>query len=344
MEVYWADISRAGKLKDRFYENDRDGAQHFGKGPHIEHSVIAAHTPVPAGETRSVRFAIGWYVPNFKKKWVSQFAPLAEKRNVKPIWKNYYATQWNSVEHVLADTFGQWDSLVARTTEFRDSLSSSTYPVEVVDAVSANLSIIKSPTSLRLDDGTFYGWEGCHPDAGCCEGSCTHVWNYQQVLPFLYPELERSMRDADFLENQDPNTGGMAFRLALPKGIGISTSRPCVDGQFGAVLKVYRDWKLNGDTEWLHGIWQNVAAAIEFAWNGNNYDKWDPNQSGVISGRQHHTLDMELFGANSWLTGIYLAGLSAGAQLAQVVGDSERARTLSENLSTRQEMDIEKPV
>ena len=31
---------------------------------------------------------------------------------------------------------------------------------EVIDAASSNLSVLKSPTVLRLEDGSFYGWEG----------------------------------------------------------------------------------------------------------------------------------------------------------------------------------------
>ncbi len=40
-----------------------------------------------------------------------------------------------------------------------------------------------------------------------------------------------------------------------------------------------------------------------------------------MEGRQHHTLDMELFGPNSWLSGMYLGGLAAAAKLAEVLGD-----------------------
>src|SRR5690606_9577809 len=163
----------------------------------------------------------------------------------------------------------------------------------------------KTATVLRLEDGTFYGWEGCHEDAGSCEGSCTHVWNYQQVVPFLFPDLERSMRAADYRYNQREGSGAMAFRLALPPGIGIADSRPCVDGQFGNVLKTYRDWKLSGGLEWLKALWPRIRAAIEFAWHPENDDRWDPGKSGVVTGRQHHTLDMELFGASSWLNGFY---------------------------------------
>ncbi len=324
MEVYWADISRGGRLRDRFY-GETDEFVPLNKGPHVEHSIAAAHLKVPAGQSKTVRFAIGWYVPNVKKTWVSHFALLNENPSVDQVWKNYYATQWKSASHVLEEVFDRWDELAQQTQSFRDSLAASTLPLPVLDAVSANLSIAKSPTALRLEDGTFYGWEGCHPTAGCCEGSCTHVWNYQQALPFLFPALERSMREADYFENQIPETGGMAFRMALPKGVGISTDRPCADGQFGNVLKAYRDWKLCGDTDWLRKIWPNVTAAIDYAWAEGNYDRWDPDQTGVLTGRQHHTLDMELFGANSWLTGFYLGALLAGAEMADALGEQTRA-------------------
>ncbi len=177
---------------------------------------------------------------------------------------------------------------------------------------------------LRLEDGTFYGWEGCHPSAGCCEGSCTHVWNYQQALPFLFPRLERSMRDADYAYNLRPD-GGMPFRLQLPIGSAPWEFRPCADGQFGGILKLYRDWKISGDSEWLRKLWPAAKQSLEFAWSKRNIDRWDPDKSGVLWGRQHHTLDMELFGPNSWLTGMYLGALKAGAEIAEALGDDAAA-------------------
>ena len=189
----------------------------------------------------------------------------------------------------------------------------------VLDAAGANLSILKSPTTVRLEDGTFYGWEGCHPAAGSCEGSCTHVWNYQQALPFLFPALERSMRTADYKYNLNA-AGGMSFRMSLPLGTGNETERPCADGQFGNVMKTYRDWKLSGDEAWLRGLWPAVKRSIEYAWSPDNADRWDPEQTGVLWGRQHHTLDMELFGPNSWLTGFYLGALAAAKEMAEALG------------------------
>jgi hypothetical protein len=139
-------------------------------------------------------------------------------------------------------------------------------------------------------------------------------------LPFLFPALERSLRELDYRYNLRPD-GGMPFRLQLPLGSERSVHRPCADGQFGGVTKVYREWKISGDTEWLRRWWPAVRRSIEFAWAPSNVDRWDPRRTGVLHGRQHHTLDMELYGPNAWLTGFYLAALKAGAEMADACGE-----------------------
>jgi hypothetical protein len=159
-------------------------------------------------------------------------------------------------------------------------------------------------------------------DKGSCEGSCTHVWNYAYALPFLFPALERSMREADYRYNLRED-GGMPFRLQLPLGSGRSAFRPCVDGQMGGLIKVYREWKISGDTPWLRRLWPSVKKSLEFAWSPLNKDRWDIEKSGVIRGRQHHTLDMELFGPNAWLQGFYLAALKAASEMAEALGDGD---------------------
>ena len=72
-------------------------------------------------------------------------------------------------------------------------------------------------------------------------------------------------------------------------------------------------------------MWPHARAAVEYAWHPGNYDAWDPDKSGVLTGRQHHTLDMELFGPSSWLNGFYLGALAAGAEIAEALGDTAKA-------------------
>mgnify|MGYP000152228298 CR=1 FL=1 len=72
-------------------------------------------------------------------------------------------------------------------------------------------------------------------------------------------------------------------------------------------------------------------AVLGFAWSEKNPYQWDPQRKGVFTGQQHHTLDMELFGPNSWITGYYLAALRAAQELARADGDEAAAGSIAKS-------------
>jgi uncharacterized protein (DUF608 family) len=316
LEVFWRDFTSLGPIKSRIYSSSKPGEKDNG--------TLAIHVEIGPGKTERVRFVTTWNFPNCENYWSKTTCECAKKAGASTVWKNYYATTWKDSKDSALYCIDNWNRLFLETSLFKNTLFSSDLPAAAIDAVSANISILKSPTVLRLEDGTLYGWEGCNAMAGCCEGSCTHVWNYAQVLPFLFPKLERSMREADYKFNLRDD-GGMPFRLIIPTGITRSDFRPCADGQMGGILKAYCDWKICGDDKWLAKLWPAIKKSLEFAWSDKNEDKWDPDKSGVLTGRQHHTLDMEMFGPNSWLTGIYLGALKAAAEMAEHLGQKESA-------------------
>ncbi len=317
VSVFWSDFKACGHIKPRSYPDDQRKTDEAG--------TLCAHVKCAAHSTVKVKFVLSWYFPIFEKYWGAK----REGQTVNDTWKNWYATQFDGSLAVADYTFKNWNRLQTATDLFVDTVFNSTMPEEMIDAAVSTLAVLKSPTCIRLTDGSFYGWEGCNGNHGSCEGSCQHVWNYQYALPFLFPKLERSMRELDFKYNfrQD---GGMSFRVQLPVGTPPNTFRSCADGQFGAVIKAYREWKICGDDGWLSSMWPYVKKAIEYAWSETNGDMWDHDKTGVLHGRQHHTLDMELFGPNSWLTGFYLAALDAGARMADAMGDSEFAEMCRE--------------
>ncbi|WP_195572245.1 GH116 family glycosyl-hydrolase [Paenibacillus sp. 1001270B_150601_E10] len=324
VEMFWNDFATTGKLKSRHYES----AQAEAASEHTDHSTLAAHVKLSPGEKRSVRFIISWSFPNYTNYWNPEKCEGKEgacDSTTINTWKNYYAALFADSTASAVYSLQHWDRLYDETLKFKEALFASTLPPVVLEAVSANLSVLKSPTCVRLADGSFYGWEGCLEDSGSCEGSCTHVWNYAYALPFLFPKLERSMRDLDYRYNQRED-GRMQFRLTLPLGRMAYNHRACADGQFGGVMKTYRDWKICGDTEWLKTLWPEVKKSIEYAWAATNEDQWDVDQDGVLEGRQHHTLDMELFGPNAWLNGFYLGALKAGAEMALALGEPATAQ------------------
>nr|MCR5040582.1 hypothetical protein [Clostridia bacterium] len=276
------------------------------------------------GQTVRARFVIAWNKPNCFNYWnrYTEKTPDGEERDVT--WKNYYATLFGSSLETARYAMSGWDGLFAGTERYRGAVFSSSLPEAAAEALASAVSVLKSPTVLRLENGEFYGWEGVREHDGSCEGSCTHVWNYAYALCFLFPKLERGVRETDFRYNLD-ETGRMAFRLQLPLGREKSAFRACVDGQMGGVIKTYREWKLCGDDGWLKGLWKSVKSSLDYARSEKNPDRWDRDCDGVLEGRQHHTLDMELFGPSSWLEGFYLAALKAGAEMARAVGDDGAA-------------------
>ena len=226
--------------------------------------------------------------------------------------------------------------LCSQTHLFQRSLQNSSLPAVALDAIQGNLAILKSTTCLRLENGEFWAWEGVNQNAGSCEGSCSHVWNYAYALPFLFPQLERCMRELEYTYNITP-TGEMKFRLMLPLGSEQWNFRACAVGQFGGILKFYREWKISGDDDWLRKFWPQVKKSLEYAWSPENPDRWDPDKKGVLTGRQHHTLDVELLGPNSWLTGFYLAALKAAEKIADYLGETDCAEEYRSILRRGQE-------
>jgi uncharacterized protein (DUF608 family) len=316
--VFWRDFTAYGGLKNRSYPGAEKTA---GNRVYEDTASLALRFKAAPGETRRVRFILSWNQPNNYNDW-NAHEGTRNKDGGFITWKNYYAVLFKDSAASAVYGLENWERLEEETLRFSGALFSSGLPEAALDAVSANLAVLKSPTVWRLEDGTFYGWEGVNTSQGSCEGSCTHVWNYTYALPFLFPALERSMREADYQYNLRED-GGVPFRLQLPLGSGRSGFRPCVDGQMGGIIKVYREWKISGDTLWLRRLWPSVKKSLEFAWSPENKDRWDPEKTGVITGRQHHTLDMELFGPNSWLEGFYLAALKAASEMAEALGDGD---------------------
>jgi non-lysosomal glucosylceramidase len=320
LAVYWKDFARPGRLPERHYPEPRR-SRHMSLQP--EHGTLAARLTVPAGGSRKVRFVISWSFPHGDIYWAFRNKPDgAIPDRETPHWTNFYSRLWADSEASARDALDRWDELTTATATFRDGLFGSTLPAEIIDAASSTLALLRTATVIRLENGELWAWEGQHTNDGSCEGSCTHVWNYQQALSHLFPAIERSLRETEFTFNQLPS-GGLTFRQKLPLGSGFDVIGPCADGHFGALIKTYRDWRLSGDTEWLKRWWPAMKRALEYAWSPENPDRWDPDQTGILSGRQHQTLDMELFGPNSWLGSIYVAALLAAAEMARAVGERE---------------------
>lgn len=312
---FWNDFTAEGDLKDRTY--DEIG---ITKPDGSDYSTLVGKVSLKPNETRSIKFILSWNIPNNYNYW----SKYADENGKDITWKNYYATVFEDSLASAEYSLKNWSYLYKETLAFKEALFSSTLDSTFLDAISANLSVLKSPTVLRLEDGSIWGWEGVFEKRGSCEGTCQHVWNYAYAMCFLFPDLERGLRDAE-IKYSTLDNGKSVFRIKIPYEREQDDFIACVDGQMGLVFKCYREWKICGDDSWLKAKWEKIKKLIDFAWSEENIGKWDADKDGILEGRQHHTLDMELYGPSSWLEGMYLLGLKAGFEMAEYLGETEKA-------------------
>ncbi len=168
---------------------------------------------------------------------------------------------------------------------------------------------------LRQTDGRLWCFEGCSDDRGCCAGSCTHVWNYAQAIPHLFPELERSLRQTEFHESQD-EAGHQTFRSNLPIRPVTHSYHAASDGQLGGIMKVYRDWRIYGDTAWLKSLWPQVKQSLEYC-----IGTWDPRARGILEEPHHNTYDIEFWGPDGMCTSFYLGALAAAVEMGAALDE-----------------------
>ncbi|WP_395142860.1 GH116 family glycosyl hydrolase [Armatimonas sp.] len=293
----------------QFKENDGSASER-GLDGRNGGSVLVSVELTP-GQNTTIPIVLAWHFPN-----VGWGVGGTEKS-----WKPWYSAQWVDAETVGAYASENYDSLLARTSAFADALHTSTLPPAVIDAIASNLAILKSPTVLRQASGNLWGWEGCFTQSGCCHGTCTHVWNYAQALPHLFPALERTLREQEYLRSMD-GRGHVNFRAALPDAPTSHDYHAASDGQLGGILKLWREWQISGDTAWLARLYPLAKRSLDFC-----IAAWDPARCGVLTEPHHNTYDIEFWGAEGMCTSIYLGALSAMAEIANALQNHDDATT-----------------
>jgi uncharacterized protein (DUF608 family) len=301
---FWDDFSDDGKLRMR-----KD------TGEDMPMASLAVEVELPARGTKEVKFLLTWHVPN-RQTWTP-------KRKGKDTIGNYYTTKYADAWDVAEKFAPQLGTLEKKTAQFVRAFCQSDLPEVVKEAALFNISTLRTQTCFRTADGRFFGWEGSSNTRGCCHGSCTHVWNYEQALAFLYGSLACLMREVEFAHATDDD-GLMSFRVHLPLEHAQDFGKAAADGQMGCIMKIYRDWQLSGDDQMLRDLWPGVKRALEFCWIKGG---WDADKDGVMEGCQHNTMDVEYYGPNPQMGVWYLGALRAAEEMARHLGEDDFAAT-----------------
>ena len=314
ISIAWNNLSEGIMPENEPVENDASGASLF------------VPVNLKAGETKTIRVYMSWYVPksNLREGKDSDSADdinpgPADGRAVCDIpatesYEPWYSHRFASVNEVASYWLSNYNKLKENSQLFTDAFYSSTLPAEVVEAISANLSILKSTTVLRQHDGRLWCWEGTGVTRGSCHGSCTHVWNYTQAFPHLFPALERTWRETEFYVDQNKE-GHQEFRTNLPIRPIKHNFYAAADGQLGGIVKVYRDWRISGDNSWAKAIYPRVKESMDYC-----IRTWDPRRVGALEEPHHNTYDIEFWGADGMHGSFYAAALQATILMGKELG------------------------
>jgi len=268
------------------------------------------------GESRTIVVRFSWYVPATNLRRGAQGSAQDDVGDPgQPAYRPWYAGKFPAIGAVDSYWRAHYAELRQRSDQLAEAFQDTTLPAEVVEAVAANLTILKSPTILRQVDGRMWAWEGCGDGWGCCHGTCTHVWNYAQAIAHLFPELERGLRETEFGPNQDER-GHQQFRAGLPIHPVPATFHAAADGQLGGIMKVHRDWRISGDTPWLRGLWPRVRQSLDYC-----IATWDPEHRGWVEEPHHNTYDIEFWGPDGMCTSFYLGALQAAVLMGRALAD-----------------------
>lgn len=296
---FWDDFSADGLLSERKDPVREDDPM----------ASLAVRKTIAPGRTETFTFYLTWHFPN-RKAWSGEV--------VGNYYCGQYADAWDAAEKILP----QVPRLEQETLDFVNAFLSATIPDVVKEAALFNLSTLRSQTVFRLPDGHLMGWEGVMDRFGSCQGTCTHVWNYEVATPFLFGELARTMRDVE-LNYATKENGLMNFRAALPLSEAAKGAAAAADGQMGCVMKMFREWQLSGDRTFLERNWEQVKKILSYAWTERG---WDGNRDGVMEGSQHNTMDVNYFGPNPQMGFWYMGALRAAEEMALAMKDKAFAR------------------
>lgn len=294
----------------------------------IDTSAPGASLFVPlslkAGEKKTIKVYMAWYVPESNLRlgkdpadWKDNNVPAKQLEkeckdtgNCKPWYSSYFKSIENVADYLKLNS----EDLKIKTENFTNAFYDTSLPAEVVEAVAANLTILKSTTVFRQHDGRMWNWEGSGDSWGSCHGSCTHVWNYAQAVPHLFPEMERSLRHTEFEESQNLK-GHQEFRSNLPIRPVEHAFHSAADGQLGGIMKVYRDWRISGSEDFIKDMYPKVKASMDYC-----IQTWDPRRVGIIEEPHHNTYDIEFWGPDGMHNSFYLGALDAFVRMSEYLG------------------------
>ncbi|MBE7639105.1 hypothetical protein GUB10_02060 [Salegentibacter sp. BLCTC] len=283
---------------------------------------VSSTVNLKPGEQKTFTFHLSWYFPNVHlwdggHHWTN-----------KEDLRHYYSSKFENSAAVSEYVINR-PELLKITKNWNKTWYNSSLPKWFLDRTFANVSTLATTATVRFDDlkdrkeseGRFYTYEGVYLG----EGTCTHVFHYEQAMGRVFPNLAQNLREQVDLGLSFQNNGIISYRgefsdMGRHDGRGFA-----IDGHAGTVMRIYREHLMSSDDEFLKRNWKKIKKSIQVMIN-QDMEKTG-KADGILEGPQYNTLDRTWYGKISWISGLYAASLKAGKQMALDMKDVQFAKT-----------------
>ncbi|OYX94554.1 MAG: hypothetical protein B7Y76_10575, partial [Sphingobacteriia bacterium 35-40-5] len=264
-------------------------------------AAVRADFKIKPSSKAEAHFSIAWHFANLKLNQAIQDRG------------RYYSNWFASASDVVAYVHQNFSSLSRDSHLWKKTWFDSSLPWWFLERTFSNISTMATTTAHRFRSGRFYAWEG----VGCCEGTCTHVWQYAQAVGRLFPGIERDTRERIDLGLSLQEDGMIWYRGEVVKTAAI-------DGQAGTILRIYREHQMSRDKQFLNRNWEKIKLAT--AW----VIAQDKNQDGMEDTPIENTLDAVWDGEIAWLVGLCIAAVKAAGAMAAEMDDTRFRKVCDE--------------
>ncbi|HUU51634.1 MAG TPA: GH116 family glycosyl hydrolase [Candidatus Heimdallarchaeota archaeon] len=178
-------------------------------------------------------------------------------------------------------------------------------------------------TDLRTGKDIETGPPSDNDETACCSENRYHVPWYAARFENINEVVDYWRSNYDKLFQNTKLFSDTFYDTSLPDEVveAVAANRcfqiyAASDEQLGGIMKVYREWRISGNNDWLKKIWPNVKQSLEYC-----IDIWDPRGRGVLEEPHHNTYDIEYWGPDGHCSSFYLGALSAAVKMGEALND-----------------------
>ncbi len=270
-QAEWQRFARTGKFSGQTAEVENRGESPVKP---VKSGAVAAFCHLKAGETKTVRFLVSWFMPEPNYEKIEAMPPKAFRKGLD--YGRYYHNFFRNIRELSRYLIQKREEIFIRTIEWQLPLLDSSLPDWL------KLKIINSGYTLFTNcvltkRGCFSSLEG---EMGGLGGTmdqkmCSHPF-YQKLFPGL-----DTTENEQFSDN--PSDGGQISHMDILYYDGINTVEPekwhadrvwdggsMVDNTGAWMVQMLKNYDQTGDISYIRKNYARMNAAMKFMENTCN--------------------------------------------------------------------------